>query len=132
MGCDQTDDDGQSNDTERDRVADALAELECGDHVQLRLDDSQEPLSAFVRNIRIEQDGLAGVAERTVQLKTFSGQKINASLEVTAEPDTNIKLSHAVVDCGSNPVEADVVTIEAVKKSPQQTLGEEILSGGSG
>lgn len=103
-------------------VADALAALEDGDHVDLVLADRDEPVTAFVRDLDVDLDGLAGVAERTVTLQTFGGETIRAVLQIHNRPDATVELSHAVI--GDEPEEQEYIRIQTIDESAQQTLAD--------
>ena len=101
-------------------TADKLAALERGDHVDLILSNQEKPVTAFVRGLSIDQDGLAGIAERTVTLQTFSDKTVHAVLQIHSRPDATVGLSHAVI--ADEPEDREYVRIEAVQESDQQTL----------
>lgn len=109
------------------QLTDALAALDPGDHIDLVLADRDEPITAFVRNLDIDQDGLAGVAERTITLQTFADETIRAVLQIHNRPDATVELSHAVI--GDKPEEQEYIRIQDIDKSAQQTLTADCRGG---
>jgi polyhydroxyalkanoate synthesis regulator phasin len=100
-------------------VAEQLAELSEGDHVDIAL-ESGETLSVYVAEIKGEVDGLTATATQTITCKTLEGRTFRAATEFHAHTDET-RLLYTILQ-PTGPENSEFVEIVAVEPSSQQTL----------